>query len=81
MTRPELAAAIRELADDVGEIKVRWGRAELSHVEINGAGAETPLVAPSVTVGFAVAPLLGGKIVLTSVTLDHPRFNVVRGMT
>ncbi|MSP62969.1 MAG: hypothetical protein EXR72_22065 [Myxococcales bacterium] len=63
----------------LGGVTVRWGRVDLTDLVVDGAGAPDPVVLPRALVRFQVLPLLGGRVVLDEVVLDHPKVKVVRG--
>jgi hypothetical protein len=63
----------------VGGVRVGWGRLSLRGLVVDGAGAAPPFVLPLVRVRFSVLGLLGGRVEVSELTLDHPRIELLRG--
>jgi Transglycosylase len=63
----------------VSSVHVGFGKLALRGLTVDGAGAAPPVVIPLVRARYSLAALLGGRVVVEDVLLDHPRFEIVRG--
>jgi hypothetical protein len=60
-------------------VRVGIGRLALRGLVVDGGGAAPPAVIPLVRVRYSLGALLGGRVEVEELVLDHPRFEVVRG--